>query len=389
MRKPCASEAARLLPGTPPVPVSTELQELVLDRLISTEATSASGHNWRNDVIAALNGDQALSAALRGVAQSESEATVEGLARLLHETSTRRDKSQVEIRQTADPVTFYIEDARAVALTKELPAEVAARVVPGFCRAAVEAACMEAIRRRRLGRGEPHDEVEQLLARNTKTNPLLALALFDDEQKGSEVLSTLRNKFSAEAVETFWGLPLRHTRARRRWWMRVMASSTRSSISARLALLLYSACMEQRRHKLARLMETTFSKARHRRKSVGTRWSVPLRVFTVGRCSAINWPSSSRLPPPERALKRVNEVPLSTIEECRLASSGLYSRTRTLHCLHRSDCARRRSLGCRIVRYDHRQNFRATQLLVRRLSKLMSLVYPSGEAFAYIKYGTN
>ena len=29
------------------------------------------------------------------------------------------------------------------------------------------------------------------------------LALFDDEQKGSEVLRTLRNKFSTEAVETF------------------------------------------------------------------------------------------------------------------------------------------------------------------------------------------
>ena len=46
----------------------------------------------------------------------------------------------------------------ALAKTNDLPPEVAKRVVPGLCRQAIEAACMEAIRRRRIGRGEPHGD---------------------------------------------------------------------------------------------------------------------------------------------------------------------------------------------------------------------------------------
>jgi len=46
---------------------------------------------------------------------------------------TRRPKSKVELRVTMDPVTAAIDDARAVAATEGLPAEVSRRVVPGFC----------------------------------------------------------------------------------------------------------------------------------------------------------------------------------------------------------------------------------------------------------------
>ncbi len=77
---------------------------------------------------------------------------------------TRREGSVVEPRRSKDPVSRYIEDAMALAYTDDLPPEVARRVVPGLCREALEAACMEAIRRRRIGRGEPHAEVEALLA---------------------------------------------------------------------------------------------------------------------------------------------------------------------------------------------------------------------------------
>ena len=76
---------------------------------------------------------------------------------------TRREGSVVEPRRSKDPVSRYIEDAMALAYTDDLPAEVARRVIPGLCREALEAACMEAIRRRRIGRGEPHAEVEALL----------------------------------------------------------------------------------------------------------------------------------------------------------------------------------------------------------------------------------
>jgi hypothetical protein len=115
---------------------------------------------------------------------------------------TRRKKSSVDVRETMDPVFGYIDDARALAKTGELPSSVIARVVPGFCRAAVEAACMEAVRIRRLGRGEPHEAVEALLLTNTKMHPLMALALFDDEAKTGDVLARL-NKFGKWAGDAF------------------------------------------------------------------------------------------------------------------------------------------------------------------------------------------
>lgn len=115
---------------------------------------------------------------------------------------TRREKSAVDVRQTQDPVTAYLDDARAVAMTDELPNAVIRRVVPGFCRSAIEAACMEKVRSRRLHGGRDHEEVEALLAANGKTHPLMSLALFDDETRTGEVLGRL-NKMGAWAASVF------------------------------------------------------------------------------------------------------------------------------------------------------------------------------------------
>jgi hypothetical protein len=76
---------------------------------------------------------------------------------------TRGGGSIVGTRPALDPIRRYIEDAIALANTEDLPEEVARRVIPGLCREAIEAACM-AIRRRRIGKGEPHAEVETLLS---------------------------------------------------------------------------------------------------------------------------------------------------------------------------------------------------------------------------------
>lgn len=124
-----------------------------------------------------------------------------GLKAIVHRV-TRRARSMVEIEQTSDPVSTLIDDARAVALTDDLPIEVASRVVPGFCRAAVEAACMDAVRRRRLVRGEPHDAVEVLLLDNARTHQLMTLALFDDAQRDGDVMVRL-NKLGPWAVDAF------------------------------------------------------------------------------------------------------------------------------------------------------------------------------------------
>lgn len=124
-----------------------------------------------------------------------------GLKATVHRV-TRRAESVVEVERIADPVSSLMEDARAVAMTDNLPPAVASRVVPGFCRAAVEAACMETVRRRRLSRGEPHEAVERVLTENAKTHPMMALALFDDETRGNDVLARLQ-KLGPWAVEAF------------------------------------------------------------------------------------------------------------------------------------------------------------------------------------------
>jgi recombinational DNA repair ATPase RecF len=114
---------------------------------------------------------------------------------------TRRDASVVELRRALDPVGRYLEDALAVAGTADLPSSAAGRVVPGLCRLGLEAACMEVVRRRRLGRGEPHAEVERLLA-DAAVGQLAALALFDDAGRGAEVLARVAREAGAPLAET-------------------------------------------------------------------------------------------------------------------------------------------------------------------------------------------
>ena len=103
----------------------------------------------------------------------------------------RRDGSVVELRRALDPVGRYLEDALAVAGSADLPSSAAARVVPGLCRLGIEAACMEVVRRRRLGRGEPHGEVERALSEAGRLMRLMALALFDDVERTADVLPRL------------------------------------------------------------------------------------------------------------------------------------------------------------------------------------------------------
>lgn len=117
-------------------------------------------------------------------------------------TVTRRADSVVEIAEGRDPVSGYLDDAWALLKTTDLPRDVAARVIPGFCRLALEAACMSAVRQRRLVRGELHQSVVELLEEHGKLYPLMALALFDDDKRQGDVLARLR-KAGGWAVDAF------------------------------------------------------------------------------------------------------------------------------------------------------------------------------------------
>jgi hypothetical protein len=114
----------------------------------------------------------------------------------------RRPRSVVETRKSHDPVRRYLDDARALGLTDELAADARAVVVAGLCRAAIEAACHEVVRARRLTRGMPHAEVERDLAAAQTLNQVVALALFDAIGRGGEVVGRL-NSFGGWAGDAF------------------------------------------------------------------------------------------------------------------------------------------------------------------------------------------
>jgi recombinational DNA repair ATPase RecF len=116
---------------------------------------------------------------------------------------SRRENSRVDVRPALTPIDRYVEDARVLCRTTNLPEDVARRVVPGFCRFAVEAACIEAFRRRRIGVGEPHADVEHALSRANKLTTFAALALFDDSDRGGDVLGTINQRFGKQSADAF------------------------------------------------------------------------------------------------------------------------------------------------------------------------------------------
>ena len=119
---------------------------------------------------------------------------------------TRRPGSAVQVRTSLDPVEQALRDAGALAADDSVPAEVAARVVPGLCRTAVEAAFTEAVWRRELRAGRGHAEIEEdLEAARVRLNLLAALALTGDASKGGEVLPKL-NSWGHRYADTYRAL---------------------------------------------------------------------------------------------------------------------------------------------------------------------------------------
>lgn len=115
----------------------------------------------------------------------------------------RRLNSELELRPGHDPVTRYCSDAWAIAKSTELDPRVASRIVGVNCRSAIEAACSEVVTRRRLGRGESYDEVDELLAKAEKLSLLMALTLFDDAGRAKDVLGHLNRNFGAWAATSY------------------------------------------------------------------------------------------------------------------------------------------------------------------------------------------
>jgi len=154
--------------------------------------------------------------------QSMDPAKVHGLAQVLHELGQQRQvvvfthdprlrraftsqelpvtvlevergkDSKVKVRAATDPVRQAIDDARAIAGTKELPEAARTHVLPGLCRTALENAFVEAawIRHHRAGVAE--HALEDALDKADTLMQVAALGLFGDASRTGEVYRRLR-----------------------------------------------------------------------------------------------------------------------------------------------------------------------------------------------------
>jgi energy-coupling factor transporter ATP-binding protein EcfA2 len=112
----------------------------------------------------------------------------------------RRAQSKVEIVAGSSPSERYIREAMAMSKTEDLPSEVRARVVPTFCRSAIEAACATRIRRMRYAAGASHAAIDEELAAMTSLNSRLAVAFDLSLAQGAEIRERVRQLGGDEAV---------------------------------------------------------------------------------------------------------------------------------------------------------------------------------------------
>jgi hypothetical protein len=118
---------------------------------------------------------------------------------------TRRPGSVVQNRSALTPVERLLKDAGDLCLDEAVPEDVAAQVVPGMCRLAVEASFTEAIRRTQLRAGKRHADVEAEIEAADTLTKRAALALYGDASKGGDVLPRL-DAWYRNAADTYKAL---------------------------------------------------------------------------------------------------------------------------------------------------------------------------------------
>jgi hypothetical protein len=118
---------------------------------------------------------------------------------------SRRPGSVVEVRPAFTPVARLLKDAGDLCADPDLPENVAAQVIPGICRFAVEAAFTEAIRRQQLRAGKRHADIETEIDDAGPLGKRAALALFGDASRVGDVLSRL-NAWDRSAADTYRAL---------------------------------------------------------------------------------------------------------------------------------------------------------------------------------------
>ncbi|MFJ2866903.1 AAA family ATPase [Kitasatospora sp. NPDC087314] len=112
---------------------------------------------------------------------------------------SRGEGSRVKVECVDDPVAQAIGDARAIASTRNLPAETCSHVLPGLCRIALENAFLEAawIRHHRAGGSER--DLQDALNSAERLQKVAAIALFGDLGRVGDVKSEVRRRYGDQA----------------------------------------------------------------------------------------------------------------------------------------------------------------------------------------------
>ncbi|WP_285646763.1 AAA family ATPase [Lentzea sp. NBRC 102530] len=133
------------------------------------------------------------------------ERLVEALRRLRLAATVwevcRGEESVVQVRMSDDPVGRCLGDARAMRGDEDLPDALRAELVASCCRAALEAASHARFRRRHLGSGMPHAEVERRLECALTTRQKLTLAVLDDLAEPAKLVPHLEDVVGSWAVD--------------------------------------------------------------------------------------------------------------------------------------------------------------------------------------------
>ena len=112
----------------------------------------------------------------------------------------RRAHSTVDVQVSRSPIQRYLDGARGYAKPDRLPPEVQARVVPMFCRSAVEAAAANIVRRRAVEQGTSLDAADEQIDEARTLRETLALVLFGEAGRQGEVATEIRKRYGGTAA---------------------------------------------------------------------------------------------------------------------------------------------------------------------------------------------
>jgi hypothetical protein len=143
----------------------------------------------------------------------------------------RGSNSVVSVVDISNPSDRFVNDAGAVCADDNIPAAIKHAVSTALCRDGVEAAASRAYRRISARKRRAIADVEATIATSEGPYAKLALALFDDASRTSEVLARLakdRSKFGHDAPAAVKALKEVHVTASASLTPQVLVSGTRA-----------------------------------------------------------------------------------------------------------------------------------------------------------------